>query len=140
MIFTVGFQLTNGFHGEGNGTIFSVTCTGAEARLAACTIRNDRTGCSHSQDGAVLCVGMFVACSICLNLILYMMLIITDPGCTEGEVRLFNNQSSDGVVMGQVELCRTTAGFRTKVCDTNWDNHDAEVVCRELGLLYGRSV
>ena len=58
----------------------------------------------------------------------------------EGEVRLFNNQSSDGVVMGQVELCSAprVGGFRTKVCDTNWDDHDAEVVCRELGLPYGR--
>ena len=63
--------------------------------------------------------------------------IVADPACREGEVRLFNNQSSDGVVMGQVELCRTP-GFRTKVCDTGWDDHDAEVVCRELGLPSGK--
>ena len=51
---------------------------------------------------------------------------------------MFNNQSSDGVVMGQVELCSSAAGFRTKVCDTNWHDRDAEVVCRELGLPYGK--
>ena len=64
--------------------------------------------------------------------------IVADPACREGEVRLSNNQSSDGMVMGQVELCSLTAGFRTKVCDTNWDDRDAEVVCRELGLSSGK--
>ena len=64
--------------------------------------------------------------------------IVADPACREGEVRLFNNQSSDGVVMGQVELCRSRAGYRTKVCDTNWDDRDAEVVCRQLGLPSGK--
>ena len=64
--------------------------------------------------------------------------VVADPACGEGEVRLFNNQSSDGVVTGQVELCPRVGGFRTKVCDTNWDDHDAEVVCRELGLPSGK--
>ena len=40
--------------------------------------------------------------------------------------------------MGQVELCTSMAGYRTKVCDTNWDDRDAEVVCGELGLPYGK--
>ena len=54
----------------------------------------------------------------------------------EGDVRLFSNQSNEEFVMGQVEICQS--GFRTKVCDTNWDDQDAEVVCRELGLPHGR--
>jgi len=60
------------------------------------------------------------------------------PQCREGDVRLSNNQSSEEFVMGQVEICSTAQGFRTKVCDTNWDDQDAEVVCRELGLPHGR--
>ena len=64
--------------------------------------------------------------------------IVADPACREGEVRLFNNQSNDRVVMGQVEFCTSGAGFRSKVCDINWDDRDAEVVCRELGLPFGK--
>ena len=64
--------------------------------------------------------------------------IVADPACREGEVRLSDNQSSDGMVMGQVEFCTSADGYRTKVCDTNWDDRDAEVVCRELGLPYGK--
>ena len=109
--------------------------------LTECTISNQTTGCSHSQDGGVVCAGWFETYSVCFNVIFYMMLIIADPQCAEGEVRLFNNLSNDGMVMGQVELCSAphVGGFRTKVCDTDWDDHDAEVVCRELGLQYGRS-
>ena len=80
---------------------------------------------------------------LCLDFLYPTWHFITDPDCTEGEVRLFNNQSSDGVVMGQVELCRSSpqreSGFRTKVCDTDWDDHDAEVVCRQLGLPSGKN-
>ena len=65
----------------------------------------------------------------------------TDPQCREGDIRLFSNQSSEEFVMpGQVEICSfpRLGGFRTKVCDTNWDDQDAKVVCRELGLPHGR--
>ena len=64
----------------------------------------------------------------------------TDQQCVEGEVCLFSNQSNEEFVNGQVEICSSPhlGGFRTKVCDTNWDDQDAEVVCKELGLPHGR--
>ncbi|KAK3690830.1 hypothetical protein RRG08_021530 [Elysia crispata] len=36
---------------------------------------------------------------------------------------------------GRVQV--TVAGLSGSVCDDQWDNHDAEVVCRTLGMIYG---
>ena len=36
--------------------------------------------------------------------------------------------------IGRLELCNT-AGLRFGVCDDSWDDNDARVICRELGLL-----
>jgi deleted-in-malignant-brain-tumors protein 1 len=50
-------------------------------------------------------------------------------GCTAGEVRLVGGNSS---IEGRVEICfNDTWGT---VCDQMWDEADAGVVCRQLGL------
>ena len=49
-------------------------------------------------------------------------------GCTEREVRLVEGVSR---LEGRVEFCKDSQwGI---ICQTNWENQDARVVCRQLG-------
>ena len=48
--------------------------------------------------------------------------------CTNGEVRLAGGNDTEG----RVEICFN--GVWGTVCHDLWDNNDARVVCRQLGL------
>ena len=50
-------------------------------------------------------------------------------GCTEGEVRLAGGANNNE---GRVEICLSDEWGT--VCDQMWDETDARVVCRQLGL------
>ena len=61
---------------------------------------------------------MFIFCSVCSN----------------GDVRLMNG-SEDSASAGRVEVC--FSNVYGSVCNDRWDERDASVVCRQLGI--GRS-
>lgn len=104
-------------YGEGVGQIWldNVACGGAEGALTQCAgqVWGDHN-CSHSEDAGVICGAQ-------------------DAGgggaCVEGQVRLVDGGAIDA---GRVEICH--AGRWGTVCDDAWDDTDAAVVCRQLGL------
>ena len=65
--------------------------------------------CDHGEDAGVRCTG-------------------GEP-CTQGAVRL---QGGTNSTQGRVEVCN--GNVWGTVCDDLWDNLDARVACRQLGL------
>ncbi|XP_025101593.1 uncharacterized protein LOC112568406 isoform X15 [Pomacea canaliculata] len=103
----IGQAVAAATYGQGTGPInlHNVHCTGSETTLANCTSRPWAThNCGHSEDAGVKC-DMFV--------------------------RLVNGSSP---LEGRVEVRKSVSDPWGTVCDDDWDNNDANVVCRQLGL------
>ena len=59
----------------------------------------------------------------------YICLLLAAVYCTDGSVRLQNGTTTRE---GRVEVC--VKGVWGTVCDDEWSEPDARVVCRELGF------
>ena len=88
----------------------NVQCTGTEAHITDCPFLANHN-CFHFEDVAVVCT----------------------PGCTyNGQLRVTGGTDNTN---GRLEVC--TDGTWGTVCDDFFDNQDAKVACRQLGLPTG---
>lgn len=93
--------------GEGDGYIaVSMECDGDESSPLNCTL-TENPDCSHDYDAIVVCI---------------------NGNCTDGSIRLIEGSVP---FEGTLEVCNGSQW--QSVCDYEWDNADATVVCRQLG-------
>jgi hypothetical protein len=104
----------NAYYGEGADPILldGLQCRGTELTLLQCTSnRVTIHDCSHSEDVSVRCTGS--PSGVCVN----------------GDIRLAGSSSNSS---GTVEVCiNNTWGT---VCNDDWDETDAGVVCKMLNF------
>ncbi|NWJ07270.1 C163A protein, partial [Crypturellus undulatus] len=99
--------------GSGAGPIWNggFECAGNESLLSACTRRLPHgQGCTHANDTGIMC-------------------------SPYTDFRLVNGSMT---CAGQVEM--EVRGTWRSLCDTGWDEHDAQVLCHQLGCGFVTSV
>lgn len=131
MGYRTGVATEGGYFGPGSGMILldSVRCQGTERSLSQC--RNDGWGisnCEHSEDVGVICDAPPATIATTTN---------RQGSGDEVIIRLVNNVEG---IEGRGTLELEYNGVRGSVCDDDWDDLDAKVVCTMLGYRSGVAV
>ena len=115
-------SLQSGFiNGAGRIWLDNVNCGGTERGLINCPANPLGThNCGHSEDAGVRC-GATVTTPTTNTTTTYV--------CEQGAIRLKAGSSSTN---GRVEICNNNTWGA--VCRNLWNNVDAHVACRQLGL------
>ena len=97
-------------------------CSGIEKTLLDCpkSSSNYLLSCQNYEIAGVQCIGKSV--------LLFKAIMILLGTCTDGKVRI---RGSYNAHIGRVEVCAN--GTWVTVCDENWDDNDAAVICHQLG-------
>lgn len=66
---------------------------------------------------------------MCHSIIKYALMSNTEPECTGTDIRLINGNVQ---YSGTVQICHN--GFWSIICGYGWDDTDASVACRQLGI------
>ena len=98
-------------------------CRGYENTIVDCAKSTYGSfSCSRSNVAGVTCQdGKYIYITITIFLLLI--------ACTNGDVKLVGGSKSS---QGTVEVCYSN--FWGIIADTNWDDKNAQVVCRQLGI------
>ena len=110
-LFSAAFAITTTYTIGFGGMVWLdyVRCTGNEFRIIDCPASPlGRTTCGrYNRAGGVAC---------------------SATNCTQGDIRLQGGNTTQG----RVEICNNN--IWGTVCDDFWDNTDARVACRQLGV------
>ncbi|KAI4893080.1 hypothetical protein NFI96_006176 [Prochilodus magdalenae] len=118
--------LSDAHFGPGSGPIWmdDVDCTGSESTLKKCqSALWGKHACNHSNDAGVICSERCITI-LPKDIILQLMV---EHFNFRHEVRLVGGSRCSG----RVEVLHGETWYT--VCDADFDQQDAEVVCRELG-------
>ncbi|XP_065921575.1 uncharacterized protein [Magallana gigas] len=132
MGYRTGVATEGGYFGPGSGMVLldNVRCQGTERSLSHC--RNDGWGisnCEHPEDVGVICDAPPTTIATTTS----------SQGSVDDEViiRLVNNVEG---IEGRGTLELEYNGVKGSVCDDDWDDLDAKVVCTMLGYRSGVAV
>ncbi len=123
--------ITNGFSNAPSSVSIlysNFQCSGGETRLTDCRKTADTASCTHVNDAGVRCLSG-KQLSKHRNVPRISVLILLNLGCAHGDLRITGSNSFH---RGCLEVCYNN--IWGQICDTQWDNLDAQVACRQLGF------